>query len=875
MKIVNIRVFEGRNTYSHKKCIRMDLDLEGYCEIPSRDIEDFNYNLIRFLPELNKHRCGIDESAGFIKRLKEGTYLAHICEHIIIAIQNILGMEVSYGKAREIEGDRYYIIYQYEYKETAIRIGKLAVDIVNSLIYKRTFNFDDRLKEIQQVLNEEYIGPSTGAVCEEARKMGIPVMKIEDTGLYQLGLGKYGRFVEATICEDTKATGVDISCDKMMTKSILELNCLPVAKGSKINSALELLIVAEKIGYPIVLKPLCGHQGQGVHVNIKNEKEALRTYKKLSKVYEEIILERYYVGNDYRVCVVDGRVVAAALRLPPFVVGDGKNDIKTLIDAVNRDPRRGVGHEKPLTKIAIDDNLINVIAAKGYELTSILPENEKLFLRGNANLSTGGIAIDCTDDICEENIEICQRAAKAVGLNICGIDICCADISKPIGKDGIIVEINAAPGIRMHHYPYEGKSRNVAKSIVEMIFKDIPKTIPVVSVTGTNGKTTTTRLIGHTLSLAGYNVGMSTTGGIYINNKCIEKGDTTGPESAMAVLMNREVDAAVLETARGGMIRGGLAYDLADVGVITNITDDHLGLDGVKTLEDLADVKSLVVEAVKDDGYAVINADDPMSVSVIDRIKSNIVMFSRDKNNKLLRENILKGGIGVYIDKNIICVEKSNCIYEVVNVKDIGITFGGKLVYNIENSMAACAALVGLGIDYYTISQGLISFYCDEKNNPGRFNMYNLNGVTVILDYGHNIEGYKSVLNGLLEMKQGRLVGIIGIPGDRLDSNISDIGRISGENFDYIYIKEDQDRRGRRKGEVAELLEKGVVSSGFNRKNIEIILNENEALIKALDTAKYGDTIIIFFEHYEPLLETVKARIEDLNHINKIQEIMA
>jgi cyanophycin synthetase len=875
MKIVNIKVFEGRNTYSHRKCIRMDLDLEGYSEIPSRDIEDFNYNLIRFLPELNKHRCGIDESAGFIKRLKEGTYLAHICEHIIIAIQNILGMEVAYGKAREIEGDRYYIIYQYEYKETAIRIGRLAVDIVNSLIYKRTLNFDDILKEIQQVLNQEFIGPSTGALCDEAQKMGIPVMKIEDTGLYQLGLGKYGRFIEATICEDTRAVGVDISCDKIMTKSILELNCLPVAKGCKIKSALELLLMAEKVGYPIVLKPQCGHQGQGVYVNIKNEKEALKIFKKLIKVYEEIILEKYIVGNDYRVCVVDGEVIAVALRMPPFVVGDGKKDIKTLIDIVNRDPRRGVGHEKPLTRIAIDGDLINIIARNGYELNSILPENEKLLLRENANLSTGGIAIDCTEDICQENIEICKRAASAVGLNICGIDICCADISKPIGKDGAIIEINSAPGIRMHHYPYEGKSRNVAKSIVEMIFKDIPKTIPLVSVTGTNGKTTTTRLIGHTLSLAGYNVGMSTTGGIYVNNKCIEKGDTTGPESAMAVLLNREVDAAVLETARGGMIRGGLAYDLADVGVITNITDDHLGLDGVETLEDLADVKSLVVEAVKDDGYAVINADDPMSVSIVDRIKSNIVMFSLDKDNKLVRETILKGGIGVFIDRDIICVEKTDCIYEVVNIKDIGITLEGKLVYNMENSMAACAALVALGIDYYTISQGLSSFRCDEKNNPGRFNMYKLNGVTVVLDYGHNVEGYKSVLNGLLEMKQGRLVGIIGIPGDRLDSNILDVGRISGEKFDYIYIKEDADRRGRRKGEVAELLEKGVTSSGFNRKNIEVILDEKEALVKAMDTAKYGDIIIIFFEKYEPLLEVVKSRIENIDCINRIQEVMA
>jgi cyanophycin synthetase len=874
MKIVSIREFEGRNTYSHRKCIRMDVDLEGYSEIPSKDIEGFNLSLIRLLPELKEHRCGIYEAGGFVKRLMEGTYLAHICEHMIIAIQNRLNIEVSYGKAREISGDRYYIIFQYEYRVTGIKAGKLAVDIINSLINNTVINMEQRLNEIKATLNEEYIGPSTGAICEEAKKMGIPVIKVEDTGLYQLGLGKYGKFIEATICEETGAVAVDISCDKMMTKTILELQCLPVAKGTKVKSAIQLLLAADAIGYPIVLKPQCGHQGQGVYVNIKNEKEALRAYKKLNKAYKDIIVEKYIEGNDYRVCVVDGEVVAVALRLKPFIIGDGKKSIKELIEDVNSDPNRGDGHEKPLTKVNVDDFLINEISKQGYELQSILPEGYKILLRENANLSTGGIAIDCTDDICIENIEVCKRAAKAVGLNICGIDLCCKDIGKPIGKDGVIVEINAAPGIRMHHYPYEGKSRNVAKAIVEMMFKEIPSTIPVISITGTNGKTTTTRLIGHTLGLAGYNVGMTTTGGIYVNNQCIDKGDTTGPESAKTVLLNREVDAAVLETARGGMIRGGLAYDLADVGVITNITDDHLGIDGVRTIEDLAVVKSLVVEAVKDEGHAVINADDPVSISILDRIKCRIIMFSKDKSNKYLRENINKGGIGIYVDSGAIWVERENTISKIIAVEDIGITFGGSLVYNVENSMAACAALIGIGIDNLMIAKGLNTFYCDEQYNPGRFNMYNMEGVTVVLDYGHNIEGYKAVLKGINGLKYSRKVGIIGVPGDRLDSNIIDIGNISGRNFDYIYIKEDIDKRGRRKGEVAGLLEKGVSSAGFNKKNCEIILDEKEALEKALNNAQYGDIIVVFFEKYEPLVEIVKSKIDNLKGVMN-QEVMA
>jgi cyanophycin synthetase len=872
MKIVSIKAFDGRNVYSHRKCIRMDVDLEGYCETPSKEIEDFNYNLIKLLPELNKHWCGIYETGGFIKRLKEGTYLAHICEHIIITLQNIIGIDVSYGKAREIAGDRYYMIYQYEYKETGIKAGKLAIDIVNSLISKSSFNFDARIRELKNTMAAEMIGPSTGAICDEARKMGVPVLKIGDTGLYQLGLGKYGRLVEATICGDTGAIGVDIACDKVMTKKILDMHCLPVAKGGRVRNPVELLFQAESIGYPIVLKPQWGNQGKGVILNIKNEKEAMSAYNRLIKSYKDIIIERYIEGNDYRVCVVDGEVVAASLRLPPFITGNGVSTVEALVRDLNRDPKRGEDHEKPLTKVKLDDELLKCIGKRGYTLKTILKDGEKLFLRENANLSTGGIAIDCTDDMCEENVEICRRAARAVGLNICGIDICCRDISVPLEKEGAIVEVNAAPGIRMHHYPYEGKPRNVGRKIVKMMFKDTLGTIPVVSVTGTNGKTTTTRLIGHVLSLLGHKVGMTTTGGIYIDGKCIEKGDTTGPESALTVLLDKNVDSAVLETARGGIIRGGLAYDLADVGVITNITDDHLGMDGVNTIEDLAIVKSLVGEAVKDEGYVVMNAENEASMKILNRMKSNIILFSRDKNNKYLRDNIQKGGFGVYSEDGYVWVEKDGKACRIASINEIGITIKGKLLYNVENALAACGALIGLGVDYSIIALGLTTFYCNAELNPGRFNMYNINGSTVILDYGHNVEGYKAVLEGVKAMKHNRLVGIIGVPGDRLDSNIFDVGRISGGYFDLIYVKEDQDRRGRQRGEVAEILRKGVLTAGFNKRNIEVVFDEKEALTKAIDSARYGDLIIIFFEDYEPLVEIVKKKLEETK---KKQEIMA
>jgi cyanophycin synthetase len=859
MKILDVNIFEGRNIYSHKKCIRMDIDLEGYCETPSNKIDGFNQTLVKLLPELKTHRCGIDEERGFLKRLEEGTYLAHICEHIIIALQNKIGIDIAYGKAREIEGDRYYIIYQYEYKGTAIEAANIAVDMINALTKGNSFNFKPRLEALKETMVNEQLGPSTLAICSEARKRGIPVLRLGERSMFQLGYGKHGKIIEATICSETSGTSIDIACDKLLTKDILSSQCIPVAMGGKVQSSLDLFLKAESIGYPIVIKPTYGNQGKGVFVNVKNEKQALEAYNILSKDYKDIMIEKFVTGRDYRVCMVDGEVIAVSERIPPYVFGDGVSTVRQLINEVNNDERRGRGHEKPLTKIKMDEALTAYISRYGYKLSSILPEGVKLTVRENANLSTGGIAIDCTDLICEENIEICRRAAKAIGLNICGIDVCCNDISIPLTVEGAIIEINAAPGIRMHHYPYSGTGRNVAGAIVDMMFKEGNKSIPIVSVTGTNGKTTTTRLIAHTLSLQGLNVGMTTTGGIYIGGKCINKGDTTGYLSAMTVLLNKEIDAAVLETARGGIIKKGLAYNLADVAVITNITDDHLGLDGVNTIEDLACVKSLVGEAVKNEGYVVINADDEMSRTIIHRIKSNIIFFSKDKENVLLRENINKGGFGIYPENGYIYVEKDGNSVPLSKINNIGITVKGKLRYNVENSMAASAALIGMGVDYATIRKGLTSFQCNEEQNPGRFNMYAVNGATVILDYGHNIEGYKAVLEGAKEIKHKRFIGIIGVPGDRLDSNVLQVGNIAGNCFDYIYIKEDEDKRGRKPGEVAKLLENGVNSSGNN--DYEVVLNEIEALEKAIDNSKPGDLIIIFFEKFEPLVDLVKYKI--------------
>ncbi|EDT73492.1 cyanophycin synthetase [Clostridium butyricum] len=868
MKIVKKRIYEGKNIYSHKKCIRIDVDLEGYSEIPSKKIPNFNFNIVEILPELKKHRCGIDEEGGFVKRLEEGTYLAHICEHCIIAIQNILGMDVSYGKAREIKGELYYIIVQYEYENTAIEIINLAVDLINSLIKSSPINFNGRLQEIKQTLQRETIGPSTKSICDAAKNYGLPVTELGKSGIYQIGYGKQGRIIEAAISNKTNCVGVDISCDKFLTKQLLDIQNIPVAEGRKVFNIIGLLREAEFIGYPVVIKPQYGNKGKGVMLNLKNEKELIKAYTSLLKITKDIIIEKYVKGNDYRICVVDYKVVAASLRVVPFVIGDGKSNIKALINILNNDPLRGQDHEKPLTTIKFDKELCNCLYRQNMSLDYIPNKGEKVILRENANLSTGGIAVDCTDDVCDENIDYCIRAAKALGLDICGVDICTEDISIPINKqNGIVMEVNAAPGIRMHHFPSQGKKRDVGKAIVDMLYEGRPSNIPVISVTGTNGKTTTTRMIGHVLKMMGMTTGITSTDGIYINDKCIHKGDDSGFNSAKTLLLNRDVEAVVLETARGGLVRRGLAYDLADVAVITNITNDHLGLDGIDSMEDLMFVKSLVGEEVKKNGYTVINADDKYSKRILDRISCEKIYFSKSKDNELIKENINNGKIAVFIEDNNICVINNHRKYLIISIDELPISYNGILTYNIENAMAACAALVGLNIDYCMISKGFSDFMpCDD--NEGRFNMFEYYGRKVILDYGHNIEGYKAVLSCINKLKtKNRLIGVVGVPGDRQDNVIKEIGEICCEYLDEIIIKEDKDRRGRSIGEVSQLLKISILKNS-NKKNVKVYLDEVDALEYAIKISKKDDIIIVFYENIEPLLNYINNNEQE--RINKM-----
>ena len=867
MKVIETKVFKGKNIYSHKKCIRLDLDLEGYCEVPSKYIEDFNFNLINMIPELKTHRCGIDEDEGFIKRLYEGTYLAHICEHIIIAIQNKIGIDVAYGKAREIKDDHYYIIFQYIYENTALEVAKLAIDIINSLIKKIPINYDERINYLEEVLKDELLGPSTKSICDYARKIGMPIIDFGNGCFYQIGYGKQGKIIENSISHDTKCISVDIACDKLITKELLDIHKIPIAKGSKVKNVINLLKEASEIGYPLVIKPQYGNKGNGVILNIKNEKELLVAYKKLKDKYKDLIIEEYHKGNDYRVCMVNYKLVAVSLRTPPYIIGNGIDTILNLINNLNDNPLRGDDHEKDLTKVKIDEEVLSYIAEQGKSLIDILEEGEKIYLRKNANLSTGGEAIDCTDKICSENIDLCIRVAKALRLDICGIDICSKDISKPLYNNGVIMEVNAAPGLRMHINPSEGESRDIGKEIVNMMYNNKPYNIPVIAITGTNGKTTTTRVISHTLSKMGYCVGMTSTSGIFINNQCIDVGDDTGFESAKSVLLNPDVDVAVLETARGGIIRRGLAYDLADVAVITNIREDHLGVDNINSMEELCYVKSLVAEAVKEDGYVIINADDTWSMKILDRVKAKKVFFAFNKNEIIYKNN--NEDIYVYLENDNIIVQNKNKKYAICNVNDIPITLNGKLKFNIENILASVAALVAMKIDYCMIRNGITTYELNSKENAGRFNCYKVNGVDIVLDYGHNADGYTAVLTSLKKINNKKIYGVVGIPGDRLDEAAIEVGKLCSKLLDYVIVKEDKDLRGRREGEISNLIVKGLIEENEN-SDYEVILDEKEAFIKAINMAKSGDSIVVFFEKMEPLvkiIEELKDFYKDNNNL--------
>ncbi|HHW49129.1 MAG TPA: cyanophycin synthetase [Clostridiaceae bacterium] len=867
MQIYSIQSFTGKNIYSHKPVIKMIIDVEDMHNTPTKDIDGFNGKLVNMFPGLKKHYCSLGVEGGFAKRLEEGTYAAHVIEHLVLELQSIIGYDVYFGRTRLLkEPSTYYIVYEYMNEKVGIECGRAAANIIDSLIRGKEIDVGTVINDLKKTAVESEMGPSTRAIYEEAKKRGIPVVRLGNDSLIQLGYGKYSRLIEASLTDAARCISVDIAGNKQLTKQILMDNDIPVPYGDIAYTEQSAIALAEYIGYPVVVKPYDGNQGKGVALNLSTREQVREAFTEAIKFSKAVIVEKYIKGRDYRVLVVGDKVSAVSERRPPCVIGDGIHTIKELVEAENNNDLRGEDHEKPLTKIHLDSVARLSLSRRGIDENYIPAPNEEVYLRDNGNLSTGGTARDCSRDIHPYNAYLAVKAAKLIGLDIAGVDITAEDISVPIcGGSGAVIEVNAAPGLRMHLYPTEGQANNVAANILDMMFPEgSPCSIPIVSITGTNGKTTTARLVRHVLMLTGKKVGMTSTSGIYIGNECIQKGDCTGPVSARLVLSNKEVEAAVLETARGGIIRKGLGYEEADVGVITNITEDHLGIDGINTLEDLAFVKSLVIEAVKPDGYAVLNADDEMTNWVIRRASCNIILFSKNRNNLLVLEHIRRGGKAVYIDKNTIFIHENGNDIPLIAVGDIPITARGILKCNVENSLAAISALYSLNVPVEIIRKGLKTFKPDLRTNPGRFNIFDMGDFKVMLDYGHNPAGYRAVVDYVKKIKASRLVGIIGIPGDRMDKHIEEVGELCGKVFSKVYIKEDDDLRGRSSGEVAGILYNALIRGGMGKECIEIIYSEQKALETALHDAQPGDLVVMFYEKFEPALEIVERFKEEI-----------
>lgn len=854
IKILDFVTFKGRNIYSQKPVMKMTVDIGELKDIPTRDIQGFNQRLLNAFPGLKSHCCGLGYSGGFLDRLNSGTYIAHVLEHLILEMQAEIGYDVRYGKTRVLDNpSEYYLVYEYQNEVCGLECGKTAVFILNYFLNGKDVSVDKFLEYLKKISINAELGPSTCAIVEEAKRRGLPVTRIGNESLVRIGYGKHSRIIESTLTDATPCIAADISSNKQLTKSILSEHHIPVPYGKVVYSEISAVIAASQLGMPVVIKPSDGNQGKGVYLDLNSEDEIRQAFREASRYGGGVIVEKHVRGRDYRVLVVGSKVSAVAERLPAMVIGDGEHTIKELVDIVNQDENRGEHHEKPLTKIKLDSVSENLLKKNEMDFCTVPQKGQVVKLRTNGNLSTGGTAIDCTDIIHPENAELAVLAANAIGIDIAGIDMVTNDISKSIVETGgVIVEVNTAPGIRMHLYPSKGKPRNVAVDIVDHLFED-PDTynFPIVSVTGTNGKTTVVRLIVHVLSLLGKTVGMTTTSGTFVGEKCICKGDNSGPCSARTLLSNKSIDVAVLETARGGILREGLGYDLADVGIVLNISDDHLGYDGIDTLEDLAFVKSVVAEAVKKGGHAVFNADDPMTPFLIGRTKSDIILFSKSR--------IMNPGyrpfIHVCADGGWIKLTDGEKAAGIVRVSDIPITLGGLIDCNIENCLAAAAALYSLKVPLDVIAAGLKSF----KTNAGRFNIYDIGGFMVMLDYAHNLAGYKQAVKACGKIGCLRLIGVVGMPGDRTDESIKSVGRFCAGAFDKIYIKEDVDKRGRKPFEVAKILYDEILKSGFDKNNATIIESETEALRAAVRQAKQGDLIAVFYESLEPLQEYIRS----------------
>lgn len=881
MEILEIRALRGANYWSNswRKLIAMRLDIGEYEKKPSDQIPGFLEKLRELIPSLNKHTCSLGHVGGFLKRVETGTYAGHIIEHIALEIQTLAGMNTGFGRTRGTETTGIYnVVFSYLEEKAGIYSAHASIEIFCALadgkpleeLRELLANHIQRLREIREDVR---FGPSTASIVEEAEDRGIPHIRLNDESLVQLGYGIHQRIIQATVTCKTNFIATDIAGDKNISKKILESMGIPVPRGYKIFSEDEIEDSINSVGFPVAIKPLDSNHGKGITANVNYMEEAIEAFHSAKKYSDAVIIEKFLSGKDFRALVINNKLVAVAERTPASIIGDGKSTIKDLIEQINSDPRRGYGHERILTQITIDNMAMRLIELKGYTLDTVLREGEICLLKSTANISTGGTAIDRTDEVHPDNIFLFERIARIIGLDIAGIDVVAPDVSTSLLKNGGgVVEVNAAPGFRMHLAPSEGIARNVAEPVVSMLFPPGEQfRIPIIAITGTNGKTTTTRLIAHILKNMGRNVGFTTTDGVYIGNRMIQSGDNTGPVSAQMVLRDPTVEIAVLETARGGLLRAGLGFDGCDIGVVMNVTADHLGLKDINSLEDMARVKSIVPESVFQKGFAVLNADDRLVLKMRENLRCKVALFSMDGNNPFIKDHIEKGGIACVVDDNYIALLKGQWKLRVEKVINIPLTYSGRATFMIQNVLAATlASYILQGVSIEDIRFGLTSFVPSVTQTPGRLNMIDVGNFTVLIDYAHNPAGIEALSKFVEKMPNKIKTGVIGGTGDRRDDDIKSLGSLAAKMLTNIIIREDENLRGREEGAIPKLVLEGIRNEKPDIP-VKIIEDEVEAINFALKNAKKNELLVMLPDDIPRAIELVNKFRDKLDSV-KIQQ---
>ncbi|MBK7446566.1 MAG: cyanophycin synthetase [Ignavibacteria bacterium] len=881
MKILELKALRGANYWSNrwKKLIVMRLDIGEYEDRPSDKIPGFTERLNELIPSLKTHTCSYGYEGGFLQRVSEGTWAGHIIEHIALEMQTLAGMETGFGRTRETNDKGIYnVIFSYIEEKAGLYTAGESVKLFIAIAEGKSIEelkkqLSGNIQKLREIRERVRFGPSTGSIIEEAENRGIPHIRLSSQSLVQLGYGVYQKIIQATMTCRTGYIATDIASDKDLSKNLLASMGVPVPKGFKIYDIEELEDAIYSIGFPVAIKPLDSNHGKGISANIISPEDAKKAFESAKKYSRAVIVEKSLKGNDFRALVINNKLIAVAERTPAFVKGDGVSTINQLVEKVNSDPRRGYGHEKILTQITIDYMTERVLELKGFNLETVLKKDEICYLKSTANISTGGTAIDRTDEVHPDNIFLFERIARIIGLDIAGIDVVAPDVSSPIVKNGGgIVEVNAAPGFRMHLAPSEGLPRNVAEPVVNMLFPPGEKfRIPIIAVTGTNGKTTTTRLIAHIMKNVGKNVGFTTTEGVYIGNKLIQAGDNTGPVSAQMVLRDPTVEIAVLETARGGLLRAGLGFDGCDIGVVMNVTADHLGLKDINSLEDMARVKAIVPENVFKSGYAVLNADDKLVLNMRDKLNSNVALFSMDENNPEIKKHIRKGGIACVYEHNFITLLKGQWKLRVEKVINIPLTFGGRAAFMIQNVLAATLSSYILhGVSIEDIKFGLSSFVPSVTQTPGRLNLIDVGNFTVLIDFAHNPAGMEALSKFVEKLPNKVKTGVIGGTGDRRDEDIRNLGKSAAKMLTSIIIREDASLRGRKEGEVNKIVLEGVRSEKPDVP-VKTIEDEVKAINFGLKNAKKDDLLVILPDNIPRAIEIVNKFRDKLNEI-KIEQ---